>query len=649
MKKKANRDAPFLDDGDGPRPKRWKRVAYWAAVASVWGLMALGVGAAYIAWDLPNIDEAIAATRKPTIRVVTRDGVELARRGDRYGAPVRLDELPPQLPQAILATEDRRFYDHWGVDPIGIARAMWVNLRAGGIRQGGSTLTQQAAKNLFLSPKRTLKRKLQEVVLALWLEAKFSKDQILTIYLNRVYFGQAVYGAEAAARLYFGVPAQRLNAYQPALLAGLLKGPNKYNPAANPDPAKQRTEVVIKNLIAAGYLSEADAKAIVRPAKLGAQRAARTKPMAHHFTDWVLDQVGDYVTLDRDVTVIVTIDAQMQLAAEAAVRAMMKDKGPAHKRAASEAALVALSPDGAVLAMVGGSNYRKSKFNRAVQAKRQPGSAFKPIVYLAGFDIGLTPSTIMIDEPLTMDEWSPQNFKKEYLGEMTLSEAMTRSVNTIAVQVSEEAGRDHVRDMAKKLGISADLTDKPSLALGVSEISLLEMTAAYGVFATGGLGVWPYGISEIQDGAGKPLYVRSGGGPGRVIPAGYAGAMNGMLSSVMSSEFGTGKGARLKRAAAGKTGTSQDYRDAWFIGYTPDIITGVWMGNDNGASMTGVTGGSLPARLWKNFMVKATSKVPAKALPSEPLPSGANEKTQGAAPKAVKSFFKNMIDQLFGN
>jgi len=649
MKKKANHDAPFLDDEDGQRPKRWKRIAYWVGVISVWGLIVLGAGAAYIAWDLPNIDEAIVATRKPTIRVVTHDGVELARRGDRYGAPVRLDEMPPELPQAILATEDRRFYDHWGVDPIGIARAMWVNIRAGGIRQGGSTLTQQAAKNLFLSPRRTLKRKLQEVALALWLEAKFSKDQILTIYLNRVYFGQGVYGAGAAAQFYFGVPARDMTAYEAAMLAGMLKGPNKYNPMINPDLARKRTGVVLANMVAAGYLSEADRKTIAQPKNWWRYERAKTKPLAHHYTDWVLDQAGDYVTLDQDVTVIVSLNARMQRAAEKLVKNTMKKGGVADKRAVSEVALVALAPDGAVLAMVGGANYAKSKFNRAVQAKRQPGSAFKPVVFLAGFEAGLTPDTVLRDEALTIDEWSPRNFKNEYLGDMTLTDAMTRSINTVAVQVSERAGRKRVKDMARRLGVTADLTDEPSLALGVSEVSLLEMTAAYGPFATGGLGVWPYAISEIQDGAGRPLYVRSGGGPGRVIPRGFAGAMNGMLSNVIASPNGTGKNARLKRPSAGKTGTSQGYRDAWFIGYTPDLIAGVWMGNDNGRPMQSVTGGTLPARLWRDFANAALQKTPVRNLPIETLPSGRDESTAGDQPNPVETFIKDFFKSVFGN
>lgn len=646
MRKKADTDAPFLHPSE--QPKRWKRIAYWALVGSVWGLIVLGLGAVYIAWDLPNIDEAIAATRKPGVRVVTRDGVELTQRGDKYGQAVRLNELRPELAHAVLATEDRRFYDHWGVDPIGIARAMWVNLRAGGIRQGGSTLTQQAAKNLFLTTQRTLKRKLQEVVLALWLEAKFSKDEILTIYLNRVYFGQGAYGVDAAARTYFKVSARDMSAYEAALLAGMLKGPNKYNPMLNPDLARDRTEVVLRNMVAAGYLSEADRATIKPPAQWWRYVTKKVEPLGLYYADWVLDQLTDYITLDQDVTVIVTLNARMQRSAERLVAKVMQKGGSAAKRQVSEVALVALAPDGAVLAMVGGADYKTSKFNRAVQAKRQPGSAFKPVVFLAGLEAGLSPNSVLTDEPITVDGWSPENFKKEYLGNITLSEALARSINTVAVEVSEKAGRPHVQDTARKLGITAPLTDEASLALGVSEVSLLEMTAAYGPFATGGVGVWPYAISEIQDTKGRPLYVRSGGGPGRVIPGSFAGAMNSMLSKVMTDEHGTGKAARLDRPAAGKTGTSQDYRDAWFIGYTPDIIAGVWMGNDNGDAMKTVTGGSYPARLWRDFVTAALVNTAAKDLPTGAVQEDGTS-TGGTADNPFEKFVKGVFKSIFGN
>ncbi len=646
MKKKAKTDASFMHPGE--QPKRWKRIAYWALVGSVWGLIVLGAGAVYIAWDLPNIDEAIGATRKPNVRVVTQGGVELARRGDQFGQAVRLQDLPPELPHAVLATEDRRFYDHWGVDPIGIARAMWVNLQAGGIRQGGSTLTQQAAKNLFLTPDRTLKRKLQEVVLALWLEAKFSKDQILTIYLNRVYFGQGAYGADAAARYYFGTSATAITPYEAALLAGMLKGPNKYNPKLNPQLARARTEVVLSNMVAAGYLSAADRAAIKPPAQWWRYKTQKSKPLGRHYSDWVLDQLADYITLDQDVTVIVTLNDRMQRSAESLVAKLMRPNGQARKRSVSEVALVALAPDGAVLAMIGGADYKTSKFNRAVQAKRQPGSAFKSVVFLAGLEAGLGPNSVLSDAPITVEGWSPENFKKEYVGNITLSDALARSINTVAVKVSEQAGRPRVQDTARKLGITAALTEEPSLALGVSEVSLLEMTASYGPFATGGLGVWPYAISEIQDTRGHPIYVRSGGGPGRVIPTAHAGAMNSMLSKVMDSPHGTGKSAKLDRPAAGKTGTSQDYRDAWFIGYTPDLIAGVWMGNDNGKAMKTVTGGSYPARLWRDFVTAALAQTPAKELPSGTLQEDGRPIGEPDS-NPVEKFIKDVFKSIFGD
>lgn len=629
--------------------KRWPRFIYWMVVLGVWGSVVLGLTFVWVAWDLPDADQAIQAERKPAVRIVTQQGIEIARRGDLYGAPVLLKDLPPALPHAILATEDRRFYDHFGLDIIGIARAMVANVQAGGIVQGGSTITQQAAKNLFLAPERTLRRKLQEVLLALWLEAKFTKDQIFTIYLNRVYFGQGAYGVDAAARYYFSIPATRLNVYQSAVLAGMLKGPNRYNPFINPKLSRRRTEVVLGNMVAAGYLSAADMQAIVRPKVWWKSKISHAAPIAQHFADWVFEQVGDYVALDQDINVIVTIDAAMQAKAEAAVKTMMKPGGPAQQRGAAEIALVALAPDGAVRALVGGASYSPGAFNRAVQAKRQPGSAFKPVVYLAGFEAGLTPNSTMVDEPLTVEKWSPRNFKNEYLGQMTLKEAMARSINTIAVKVSEKAGRAKVQAMAKRLGITVELTGSPSLALGSSEVSVLELCAAYGVFSTGGLGVWPYAISEIQDTTGKPIYVRTGGGPGRVIDAGYSGAMNAMLAEVIDSEFGTGSVARLARPAAGKTGTSQDYRDAWFVGYTADLIAAVWMGNDDGKPMKNVTGGTLPAMVWKDFMSAATAGMPSRALPDGTVPSDAKEPVVEDAPQSIESFFKNMIDSLFGN
>lgn len=631
------------------KPSGLKRFAYWGAVAGVWGVIALTGLLALVAWDMPKVDTAIAAIKKPTIRVFSSDGVLLARSGDVYAQPIKsIRDLSPQLPHAILATEDRRFFDHIGIDFISIARAALVNLKAGGIRQGGSTITQQAAKNLFLSSERTLKRKIQETLLAFWLEAKFSKDQIFTIYLNRVYFGSGVYGVAAAAQHYFGEDAKNLGAFEAAMLAGMLKGPNKYNPISNPDLAEARAKQVLANMVAAGYMTKVDADQAVK--RKTWKRVAGNKSMVpgRHFANWVLTLVPDFVTLDRDVIVTTTLNTRLQKFAESAFRRWMKAGGTAEARNVGEAALVAMDPSGALLAMVGGKDLKRSGFNRAVQAQRQPGSAFKPVVYLAGLEAGLRPQSILADEPLTIDGWSPKNFKREFIGNVTIRDALVRSINTVAVKVSERAGRKNVKDAARRLGFSGDLVLSPALALGVSETTLVELTASYAVFANGGFGVWPYAISQIKDQAGTVLYARTGSGPGRMVAPKDVKDMRSMLTSVIASDNGTGKKARLKgRLAAGKTGTSQDYRDAWFIGFTPDLVAGVWMGNDNATPMKGVTGGTLPASLWKDFMSVAAKKSSASNWPDIPArPTGPSDARDTATP-VKKSTGPNIFEQLF--
>ena len=493
---------------------RWLMFALkWTATAAVWAVIAAGIGAAWYAYDLPDVDSAVAATRRPSVSVLAADGSAIAQYGDLYGAPVRLAELPAALPQAVLATEDRRFHSHFGLDVIGLARATLANLRAGRIVEGGSTITQQVAKNLFLTPERTIKRKAQELMLALWLERKFTKEQILTLYLNRVYLGAGTYGVEAAARRYFGVPARRLSLYQAATLAGLLKAPSRYNPIRDPKRAAERTRVVLANMVAAGYLAPGDAERAERQ-RLSTAKTASGGTSGRYFADWILEQVSAYVTRgNRDLTVFTTFDSNLQRMAESAVEKTLA--GPGASVAASQAALVALGPDGAVRAMVGGRDYRKSQFNRATQARRQPGSAFKPLVYLAALEAGLTPDTRLTDEPVSIDGWSPRNFTGRHLGEVTLRQAMAQSINTVAVSAAERAGRGRVVETARRLGITAELRPTPSLALGAIEVGLMELTAAYAPFANGGIGVWAYGIEEVRDNRGNVLYSRSGSGPGR--------------------------------------------------------------------------------------------------------------------------------------
>jgi penicillin-binding protein 1A len=587
-----------------------RAISYGLAMA-VWAAVFLAGVVAWYAYDLPDIEhlEEAAGKRAPTVTVQAADGTVLAHYGELYGVAVQLHELPPHLPRAVLAVEDRRFYDHAGVDPIGIARAIWTNLWAGTVRSGGSTISQQLAKNLFLSSDRTVRRKVQELLLAFWLEQRFGKDQILTIYLNRVYFGQGAYGVDAAARRYFNKPATQVTAYEAAMLAGLLKAPSRYNPLSNPDLAAGRATQVLQSMVEAGWLTGAQAaaaksgRAVLRSDRMGGQ--------SRHFADWALDRAQDYIRHEGgDLIIRTTIDPRLQRLAEAAVR---NNLAGAAKRKAGQAAMVAMRPDGAITAMVGGASYGNSQFNRATQALRQPGSAFKLFVYLTAFESGFRPNDKVEDAPVTIDGWTPRNAGGKYRGMVSIREAVARSLNSVAASIAERVGRENVTATARRLGITSEIGTDPALALGTYEVTLLELTAAYAVMANGGIGVWPYGITEVMDGEGRVLFRRSGGGPGRVVAAENVAAINDVLTATIT--WGTGKAAMLDRPAAGKTGTSQDSRDAWFIGYTPDLIAGVWFGNDNDSPMDRVGGGSFPALTWRDFMKPAHKGVEPKPLP----------------------------------
>ena len=616
-----------------------RKALKWGTVSAVWGVIAFTLLAAWYATDLPDVDKAFNATRKPTVTVLAADGAVLARTGDVYGRLARLEELPPSLPQAVLATEDRRFYSHFGLDIIGLARAMAANVQAGRIVQGGSTITQQVAKNLFLTPERTLKRKFQELLLALWLEHKFSKDQILSIYLNRVYLGSGTYGVDAAARKYFGRPATKVSTYQAAMLAGLLKAPSRYNPIASPSRARTRTGQVLKNMVAYGTLTPEDARRA--SAERALVRANSRYRGGRYFVDWVLEQVSGYVNPgDRDLVVQTTLNAGLQRLAEGEVEKTLAQKGK--KAAIGQAAMVMMTPSGAVRAMIGGRSYGASQFNRATQAGRQPGSAFKPFVYLAGLESGLRPDTVLVDEPVTIGKWRPANFNRRYQGPVRLADALAQSINTVAVKVGEKAGRGNVIKAARRLGLVGNFKAQPSLSLGVGEVRLLGLTAAYAAFANGGAGVWAYGIEEIRDAGGNTLYRRGGSGPGRVVAPAQVAAINAMLSAAVSD--GTGRAAAIGRPQAGKTGTSQNFRDAWFIGYTADLVAGVWMGNDNARPMNKVTGGGAPARLWRDVMTAAHNGLPPRALPGL-NPAGRPDNTN---PGGAPGFWKSLVGVFTG-
>ncbi len=614
-----------------PRPRRrwgW-RLARLGLLLALWGVIGATLVLGYVALSLPPVGDLMTAERRPSVSLLGDDGTLIATYGDLFGEPLRLKDLPRYLPEAVIATEDRRFYQHFGIDPVGLARAIVVNLRAGHVVQGGSTITQQLAKNLFLEPERTLKRKLQEALLALWLERKFTKEQLLEIYLNRVYLGAGTYGVDAAAHRYFDKSARQVTLYEAAAIAGLLKAPTRFSPARNRVAAEQRTAQVLLNMVDAGYLTAEQATSAERQ-KTHLAVAGRTRPGSRYFADWIYEQLASFDVLrGKDVVIVTTLDTRLQIAAEAAVAETLAREGD--KAEVTQGALVAMAPDGAVRAMVGGRDYVESQFNRATQALRQPGSAFKPFVYLAAVERGLAPGDHFVDKPIRIGKWQPHNYENRYRGDITVADAVAFSVNTVAAQVLQEAGIDNVIATAHRLGITAELTRDASLALGTSEVTLMELTAAFAAFPGGGIGAWPYGIREIRDSSNTVLYRRSGDGPGRVASAASVGVMNELLAGVMAR--GTGKAAALDRPAAGKTGTTQDFHDAWFVGYTADLVAGVWLGNDDNAPMEHVTGGTLPAKTWRAFMLAASKDMPVRPLPAappaEPQVAAARPQTEG--------------------
>jgi penicillin-binding protein 1A len=597
----------------GTRPwSFWRFIGKWSIVAAIWAVAGLGIVLAIYASDLPDVHQVAGLKKRPGVTLLAYDGTVLTQSGDLYGNTLAVSELPPNLVHAVVAIEDRRFYHHFGVDPIGLTRAMLTNSRRGYTAQGGSTLTQQLAKNMFLTPQRTFKRKLQEALLALQLERYYTKDQILTGYLNRVYLGAGAFGVDAAAKTYFGKPATQLNLQESAIIAGLLKAPSKYSPANDMDAALARAELVLRAMHNEGYISDQEMLAALAGGAPDMHPPSITKN-SHYIADWAIQQAQGYIgAIDRDVVVLTTIDPRLQRLAEAKIDETLS--GPAVKLKASQGALVAMTPDGAVRAMVGGRDYAESQFNRATQGERQPGSAFKPFVYLAALENGLRPDSLVDDAPIRLGTWSPENFEPGFKGQIPAREALAESVNTAAVRVLDFAGIDHTRSLARRLGISEPIPRDLSIALGTSDVTLLELTGAYAAFANGGYGVLPHTIERVTDNTGKVLYQRQGGGPGLVAAPESIAELNSMMMDVIA--YGTGKAAKLDRPAAGKTGTSQDYRNAWFVGFTADLVTGVWFGNDDNSPMKKVTGGMLPAHTWHDFMMAANTNWAPRDLPA---------------------------------
>ena len=567
----------------------------------IWIGLLVAAGVIYLALDLPKIDEA-TLTRRPNIRLVDTTGWEIASFGDIYGDAIDLKKVPKYVPAAVVAVEDRRFYQHPGIDIRGLARAMVTNAKAGRTVQGGSTITQQVAKNLFLTSDRTLIRKVREALLALKLERAYTKDQILTLYMNRVYFGGGAYGFEAASERFFGHPAQDLTIYESAILAGLLKAPTTYNPSREPERARVRAGIVLGTMVETGAITAAQADQARKGATRTLKAVVPPSSRGKYFADWVVAQVDSYVgTIDRDIIVQTTLDGRLQAAAEDALEKNLAKSGA--KLNVAQGAVVVLSTDGAVRTMVGGRDYGDSQFNRATQALRQPGSAFKPFVYLTAIQSGVRPDDIITDAPIKIGKWKPQNFDGKYLGNITVETALMKSINTVAVRLAQQVGPRAIIDTAHRMGISQTMSPDLSIALGSEEVTLLELTGAYAPFANGGGAVLPYAILNISDRAGKVLYQRESQGLERVVPEADVATMDRMMSQVLVQ--GTGTAAAFGWPAAGKTGTSSDFRDAWFMGFTTDYVAGVWVGNDDGESMKKVTGGGLPAQIWHDVMATA--------------------------------------------
>jgi penicillin-binding protein 1A len=605
---------------DRPRRRRgsiWLWILAVLAVLLAVAAMSAALGVRYVQQtylqdlpDLPARELLYAVNKAPGIRFLDRNGVLIAERGPKYGDRVTLAQLPAYVPHAFLAAEDRRFYKHGAVDPWAIARAWRANHRAGHVVEGGSTLSQQITKGLFLTPNQTIKRKVQEAVLAWRLEQILTKDEVLELYLNRIFFGANTFGVDGASRTYFGKPASQLTLAESALLAALPKAPSRLALTHSMDAALVRAHLVLDRMEGEGWITPAQHQAALAERPVLSPAALAGDGDMGYALDYATNEVLRLVGPNSpDVTVRLTIDAKLQAAGAAIVRRVVQSQGRAAR--ASQGAMLALGPDGAIRTMVGGVDYGDSVFNRAVQAKRQPGSSFKPIVYAAALEKGLLPSDVRVDEPVEIGDWKPQNYGGGNRGPVTLQTALALSINTVAVKVAQEVGGPAIGELARRFGITT-VPPNPdlSVALGAYEVPLIEMVSAFQVFQLQGDRVTPYMVEEVTDVAGHRLFTHQASAPVPVYDITRDSMMVRMLQTVIAS--GTGTAANFGRPAAGKTGTSQNWRDAWFIGFTPDYVAGVWVGNDDDKPMDRVTGGVLSAQIWKGFMTVAHEGLPVR-------------------------------------
>lgn len=635
--------ADLLEEKRRKRERRaWILTTGFAAIVIIAGI----VGGIFWRWafsDMPslpaNLEILADVRRENSLTLLDMNGAVIDVRGPLYGSPVELDLLPDHVAQAFIAIEDQRFYEHSGIDLRGTLRAVFANLRAGATVQGGSTITMQLVKNLVLTPERSMRRKIQEMRLAWQLERRLSKDEILQLYLNRIYFGANAYGIEAAARRYFQKSAAELTIAEAAMLAALPKAPSRLDPTSNLSAARQRAAIVLEAMEEAGFITaEQRAEAEANP-------ASPIEPEPETYRDpAVFGYVFDYavqlaaaelVVLPADAIIQVTIDAGLQEAAHRTLTARMNEES--ESQGAGEAALLAMTPDGAVRAMVGGRDYLATQYNRAAQARRQPGSAFKPIVYLAAIEAGASPFSVYYDEPVDLEGWQPRNFGGNYRGRVTLQEALRRSINTVSAQIIDEIGPETVVDMAGRLGIETELPPLPALSLGAVEVTLLELTAAYSTIANSGTRHRARFLQRITNSRGDVLWEHPAAEPVQVVEEADALTISTMMQDIVLS--GTGTAARLPdRPTAGKTGTSQSFRDAWFLGYSADYIAGVWVGNDDDTPTNNVTGGGLPARIWRDFMMAAHDDLPARLL-AAPAP-----RERSAHEEELAAFYSELLN-----
>lgn len=639
------------------RRRRWREGGWLKGLALALLIVAalVGGGALYVKTrylsDLPPLpgNEALMSVgAAPGMTFQDRTGQVIATRGPRHGRKLRLAQLPAYVPRAFLAVEDRRFYEHGPIDWQGVARAAWANWRAGEVVQGGSTLTQQLARTLFLKPERSFGRKIQEAALAIRLEGRLGKDAILELYLNRLFFGAEAYGVDAAAQTYFSKPASELTLAEAALLAALPKAPSRLSPANDLPAALTRSRLVLDRMVEEGWITPAQrAQAIARPPVL-----VSGGPEDETY-GYVLDMAqAEAARLAGgqapDLVVKLSIDPAMQTAATQLVREVISGQG--RRAGARQAALVALAPDGSIRALVGGIDHRFSRFNRAVQAQRQPGSAFKPFVYAAALEAGVQPTDTRQDAPVRLGPWSPQNYAGGYRGSVTVQDALARSINTVAVRLAREVGPRRIGELSARFGLK-DIPPEPglSVALGAYEVNLLELASAYQVFQQDGRRVEPFLVEEIATSSGQVLWRRPPSAGRTVYDAARAGTMVRMLKTVITQ--GTGKRAAFGRPAAGKTGTSQLWRDAWFVGFTPDWLCGVWVGDDGNRPMSKVAGGDVPAEIWRRFMLAAHQGLPPRDFPflgeTAPVSSGPVEApASGARGEARSAFYQNLSSEF---